>query len=171
MQAYKWGKDFEKAAKATVNRYWWKAEHLGYTKEDLVQEAYFVFRGCVETYGTTQKEEFIKLFKTGVANYITTLSFKSPIDKKMLNLEEGALMYEPEPEQSLGYLATMVSEAPRDVKEVLNFAFNAPVETLQALGFGDVKGRGFSSNALLCKALGYDRDAVNLVKAVQNYFF
>lgn len=153
----------------------WKFLPLSYDLEDLMQESYVVFLKCQMRYPEIDTpQHFMSLFKSALHNYLFDLS-------KPYLMEVQHLVYLPEEVNLENFsfaeeeatLRILLSQAPKEVKQVLNLLFNAPIELLDMIGFNSTDRRGkslVSCNKKLCALLGYDPRCVDLVGMLKSYF-
>ena len=160
-----------------AERVLWRIEPLGYTEEDFMQEAFFIYKKCIDRYGTVldEKGKLSPLFRVSINNFITDLSNES--SKKNSFIDNGREVSDLFGEELLdetneGYLNLLIKEAPKEIKEVLNLVFNTPAELVDEVRtFLEKKhSKGFKSNKFLCSLLGYNRTKTNLVEKLENYF-
>lgn len=163
--------------KEASKRVIWRIEGLGYSEEDFMQEAFFVYERCLEKYGSVldDKGRLSPIFKTCINNFIVDLSNDS--SKKNSFIDKTELIEELSEDRFTvydndGYLNLIIKEAPKEVLDVLFLVFSTPIELLEEVSYFVNKkhSKGFKSNKFLCKMLGYDPFKYNLVKITKNYF-
>lgn len=172
-----WTTQVEPYLRKVADRVLWKIEPLGYTAEDFMQEAFFIYRKCMDRYGTVldNKGKLSPLFRVSINNFVTDLANDS--SKKNSFIDKGREVSDLFGEELLetredGYFNILMREAPKEVLEVVNLFFNTPAELLDEVRsyLGSKHNKGFKSNKFLCKMLGYNRAKVDLVELTRNYF-
>ena len=172
-----WVNQVEPYLRKVADRVLWRIEPLGYTEEDFIQEAFFIYKKCLARYGTVlaPNGKLSPLFRVSINNFVTDLSHDSTKGNSFLdNGRDVSDLFGEElfDKTDNGYLNILIREAPKEVLEVVNLFFNTPAELLDEVrGFlGAKHSKGFKSNKFLCKMLGYNRAKVNLVELTKNYF-
>lgn len=173
MHVPKWPGPVEGYVKNYIRTNLWRYEALGYDFDDLINEAWIVFARCTKNHEFKSPEHFMGFFKTALHNSffdimkksIKELKYRKFIDNEETTIEDFSQVEEQ------GTLRVLLSQAPKEIKEVFNLLFNAPTEILEALGFGMVTKRGqkMLSNRKLCSFLGYNPTNVNLIKMIKEY--
>lgn len=163
---------YEGAIEGYVNNFlranfWRVAATMQY--EDVTQEAYVVFLRLAAKYGVLDTpQHFMALFKTAWFNHFTDLTHAdskhrqgvsgvagfqdSDESTSLLDLLPGDL-------ENAGYLATLLRQAPEDVRKALQFYLTAPAEVMITVTqVWSKKGKRASShNQMLCNALGIEQ--------------
>lgn len=146
--------------------------------EDLSQEGYLVFMRCAAKYPVLDTpQHFMSLFKRSWVNHFTDLAnrdtaLRTEISDHM-ELDGDEVVREPIGETDhCGDLVLMISQAPHEVRMVINLFLNAPAELLEtALSSwnGEDRRRKDGGSATICRLLGLpaDRDVLAIVR---NYF-
>lgn len=150
--------------------------------DDAVQEAAelhyrLLFRLHRSNSTIENDKHMMSLFKTSWSRHFITLSNKATevateiAINRFENEEEDATLDIDElgvagDLNNDGYLWTLVEEAPKEVKQVLNLLLN-PSPALEK-AYGSKRGR--TTNQWLCALLGYDSTKIDLVKTVETYF-
>ncbi len=150
----------------------WRLQYLGYSEEDIVQEAYLAYDRCLTLYGTIFAGDALSLeYKASVRNLISSLSVKDSKEREGLKeyKESEYIAKEGSPFANSNFF-DLLRKAPIEVKEVLSLVFNTPQELLEEVTGSLKSSRGFNDNKFLCEQLGYNRFRVNLVKITKRYF-
>lgn len=160
-----------------LKKNYWKVEtHLSY--EDAVSEAKLQF---VRTISRLKKRECVienekhlmSLFKTSWSNHFITLANKATHERFIttsFSAETHEIMQAQLSEDldNFGELEIVLQQAPSEIKQVLTMLMNSPAEVLEV-----VRDCFFSnpskSNMLLCRLLGKNPNAVNLVQKTLDY--
>lgn len=152
----------------------WKFASIGYDLQDLTQESYVIFLKCQMRYQETDTpQHFMALFKTAIHNHLYDLSKPYFHELQYLTrLSEELDLENYSSVEECGTFAILLSQAPIEVKQVLNLLFKAPEELLEMIGVTDGRrGKNLvSCNRKLCALLGYDPRYTNLVDMVKVYF-
>lgn len=172
-----WKQQVVPYVREVVSRTIWRMEGLGYSEEDVLHEAFFVYERCLTKYGTVLGDngKLHPLFRVSISNFVTDLAAastkKGSIVRRGVSLED-LLGQEEGYTEGEGTLAILLKEAPKEILEVINLFFNTPAELMgEVSAFVSKKhSRGFKSNAFLCKMLGYNRFKRNLVQETKDYF-
>lgn len=170
-----WKGVLENYSKKTCSHHLWRVEHLGFEFEDLLQEAWIVYRTCREKYHyVTEPQHFMSLFMTSLSNRITDLSNKSAAEADTfseIELSETDHWGQIEQEAELRLRMSRLQDASEEVRKVINLIFRAPEALLKSIGFGQGVKRGDPTltNRQLCSLLGYDSNQIDLVRLTKDY--
>lgn len=146
----------------------WRLESI-YEYDELICEAYLVFRKCKKKFKGKDAPLFMSYFKEALKNKFNTLSKR--VYKYEMNIVSGCISDREDLTDIDNKFSELLIMAPKEVKEVISLIFNSPRELLEAVGFFKNKNRGLYNNKLLCKLLGYDSQHWDLSKALQEYFY
>lgn len=181
---------YRRYAQKLINKDLWKYSNLGYTQEDMMQEAWLSFDYCVKKYITKEPRHFMALYKkrlhcqfwllsqaSSKGNFISHDTYDEQNYDGVVNnklLAKGKLDY------NTGPLNILLERAPEEIKEVLNALVNAPSELVDELF---LKKRitntdicrviGYNPKKAICKALGYkgnEMKKMNLIDIFRDYF-
>lgn len=150
----------------------WRFEALGYDFDDLFNESWIVFARCLKNHEFVSGKHFMGFFKTALHNSLFDLMKKCIREKEYREFTS-----EDQPMESFASieeqasLRIMLSQAPKEIKEVFTLLFNAPTELLESIGFGKPTKRGQKTitNRKLCEYLGYNPAHINLIQMVKEY--
>ena len=144
---------------------------------DVMSDAYKVYMECLSRYaGSVDAPEwFMALFKRSFINHFHAISKSATFLDSVGRLDD-VLDTDPDlsrygSDSNLGELLVKLSQAPLDVRQVLDFlidhnsAREALEHTWRAQGKKKVDG-----NEYICRALGYNPRKVDLVSMVYKYF-
>ena len=162
--------------------YWKVANIMDW--EDALQEGWYTLCIMEKRLTANHKDltihtpsQYMACFKTCWTRHFITLSNKDTKYKVVstesdfnLVTEDGELAFRISDELSddeLGYIECVIEQAPSEVQAVLNLIFKAPVEVLDALSKAFRKD--VLNNQVLCSALGYDPNEIDLTKETFEY--
>lgn len=153
--------------------FWRFAAH--YEFEDLVQEAWIKFLYVKEKYPrVVEPEHFMSLYKTSLRNHFHDLAFAYKGEKDLICLavdsdEEYSDILNglPGGEPNNGMLNIILSEAPREVRELVRVLCTDASRFCQSKKRRNSSGRE-TTNEFLCRVMGYNPEKVNLRKMVQD---
>lgn len=148
-------------------------------RNDFMQEAYLVFLRLNHKYPRLDTpQHFMALFKTSWHRHYTDLSYADsslrtmPLQSQLTRDDEDANTLEAVGDlENSGILATMIRQAPSEIKQVLALFLHAPSELLDAAS-SSWKNSGHNSdcgNKMLCQALGRP-EGTDVIGAVHEYF-
>lgn len=167
-----WEGSIEAYSKKYIQRNMWKFYYMGYERDDILHEAVIVFCDCRDKYvnKVTEPAHFMALFKTSIHNRFLEIASESIAKKEfeVFNEEDEYTLDRVIDEEST--IAIMLKQAPKEVKDVLSLALNAPKELLESIGFMKKRNRSFLNNAKLCRLLGKDPKSINLIRMTEEYF-
>ena len=160
-----------------LKKHYWKVETL-LSYEDALSEAKLQFvrtfsrlekRNCV----VENEKHLMALFKTSWSNHFITLSNKAT-HERFITPSHSAESHEilmnqlSDDSDNYGELEIVLQQAPSEIKQVLTMLMNSPAEVVEV-----IRDCFFSnpskSNMLLCRLLGKNPDAVNLVQKTLDY--
>lgn len=160
------------------SNYWRVASTI--EREDVMQEAYVVFLRVKRRYPAVEgPKHFMSLFKMAWVNQFTDLANedtarRAEVPMPSRRTDDGdEIAYEPVGElANAGELGVALSQAPSEVKAVLQLFLNAPQEILElALGswqYGDKRRRATASSRV-CRLLGLP-ETLDVMKITEEYF-
>lgn len=159
-----------------MRRHYWRIEAT-HTREEYLQEARVTFLRCAAKYPALEApQHFMSLFQRAWLNDLNDLSNKATKAGKLvsdhaLNGETGEpFLHEPIGElENLGYLLTLVRQAPEEVLMVLNLFLNAPAELLELATTAWARQGHRSANGLVSRLLGLNPDQ-DVLGQVQRFF-
>lgn len=164
-----WEGVIEGYAKNYSSKNLWRFNSIDYEYDELICEAYLVFRKCKKKYKGKDAPLFMNYFKQSLMNRFNTLTLRS--FKLKENVVSGCVSEREDLIDVNSKFNELLMAAPKEVKDVVSLIFNSPRELLKAVGFFKKKSRGFYNNKLLCELLGYDERHWDLSKSVQEYFY
>lgn len=151
---------------------YWRVES-SLSRAEVIQEAYCVYLKVAQRYPDVEPKHLTALFKTAWSNHFTDLTKKDSHHRQAvsLNAESGADFDILGDAENLGYLRTMVRQAPSEVRQVLALLLNAPQELVEMALEGWSRGgrRRADSNARVAAWLGLPASSKPL-DAVREYF-
>lgn len=150
----------------------YKLQPIGFEFDDIVQEAYIVFDKCKTTYPDLDTaKHFMSLYKIALRRRLFDIWYPKRNEQFLLT-ELDNFVEEFKDVEREGFFRVLLSEAPKEIKEVLSLLFRAPDEVLELLGLSQKrKGRSIeSSNRKLCALFGYDYRKVNVISLIKTYF-
>lgn len=157
-----------------VQKHYWKVES-SLTREDVYQEAYIVFMRVVMKYPELETpQQFMALFKSAWYNEFTNLANNDTKLRTFCQMPTvGEAEFEPVGElNNEGGLATLLRQAPEEIKLVLALFLSAPQElldlALQSWKGGDPR-RHDGGSTKLNKMLGLPAN-LNVIKLTEDYF-
>lgn len=165
-----------------AKNYWRVASVMDW--DDAMQESRAIFVECVIRYKDKVDNPawFMSLYKTVLFSRFTNYANYATRQRHVV-FEHQLVRDDDEADSPItqrdevgdsdnnGYLATLVREAPADVKEVLALFLNAPVDLLESAiaAWQSRNGKGGVSSRLLCALLGREVDE-DVIGRVQEYF-
>jgi hypothetical protein len=139
-------------------------------REDVMQEAYLVYRRVVVKYPGLEAPHLMALFKRAWANQFTNLTnLDSEKQRELVSSEDMDPGLESASDlDNDGYLRVLLGQAPTEIKQVLKLFLSAPMEVYSL--FFDVNQREYNCyknrNRAINRMLGLDsnRDIMGEVK-------
>lgn len=127
---------FKRYALKLIQKNLWKYANLGFTEDDLMQEAWVHFDFCVKRYVVKTPQHFMALYKKRLHCQFWLLAKASSKENKRVRDEDmviDALEHKGEHEYNNGPLKILLEKAPQEMKDVLNALINAPAELVDGL--------------------------------------
>ena len=162
-----WGKEYEGWAISYLRAHKWRCDPM-YDTDDLVQEAWLVFRHLADTYPRIiDPKHFMALFKRAVINKINDKSCRYSRRKGTVEAPISTDVYEVFAGRigegtNGGYLAALLNEAPEELKLVLAMAAKGELDIAPKRRHKMEPRENLSMRA--CRLLGLTGDPIREIK-------
>lgn len=149
----------------------WRVESSVHSLDDIFQDSYILFLELKKKYGkdVNNPKWFMSLYKVSFINYFNKLSNRRTDFYDLKNLD---IFNNKDFSSDDSYFSVLLSEAPHEIKAVLNLFINSPKDLLDDI-FRSWKVRGKrkdDGNAFLCELLGLNKEDVDIKKSFKDYF-
>ncbi len=160
-----------------LKKNYWKVETL-MPYEDALSEAKLQF---IRTISRLEKrnceikneKHLMSLFKTSWSNHFITLANKATNERFVTTLSnsdnQDLLIDQVIGDMgNMGEIEILLQKAPSEIKQVISMLLNSPIEAIEVIRDNFFTNKT-KSNQLLCKLLGKNPNAVNLVQKTLDY--
>jgi hypothetical protein len=180
---------YKRYAQKLIQKDLWKYAKLGFTQEDMMQEAWCCFDFCVHKYTVKEPRHFMALYKRRIFCQFWLLaraSFREsfivhgkPDDENSSKIDVETIGRNLRDYNS-GPLKVLLEEAPQEIKAVVNAIVNAPSDLVDEFFSNNIVTNkdicrffGYNPKKDLGKALGYRKakiEKMNLLDLFKDYF-